>query len=86
MCEAVGIKTDFCRGVLKIYGGAPKAKTGKQTVFKTYNDHRMVMAAAVIAAGLNGESVIENAEAVNKSCPEFWEQFNALGGNFNVII
>ena len=44
------------------------------------------MAAALIAAGLNGESIIENAEAVNKSCPEFSEQLKASGGNFNVII
>ena len=86
MCKAVGIKTECDGDILKIYGGEPKTEEGKKVVFKTYNDHRMIMAAALIAAGLNGESVIENAEAVNKSCPEFWEQFKALGGNFNVII
>lgn len=86
MCKSVGIKTECDGDILKIYGGEPKKEEGKKVVFKTYNDHRMVMTAAIIAAGLNGESVIENAEAVNKSCPEFWEQFKALGGNFNVII
>ena len=86
MCEAVGVKTECDGDTLKIYGGKRKAETGKQIIFKTYGDHRMVMAAALIAAGLNGESIIENAEALNKSCPEFSEQFKASGGNFNVII
>ena len=86
MCQAVGVKTECYGDTLKIYGGERKAETGKQIIFKTYGDHRMVMAAALIAAGLNGESIIENAEALNKSCPEFSEQFKASGGNFNVII
>ena len=86
MCAAVAVKTKCDGDTLKIYGGKRKAETGKQIIFKTYGDHRMVMAAALIAAGRNGESIIENAEAVNKSCPEFSEQFKASGGNFNVII
>lgn len=44
-----------------------------------YKDHRMVMALAI--AGLNCEEpiTISNAEYVNKSFPEFWNELKKLG-------
>ncbi len=49
------------------------------------NDHRIVMAAAVAAAICEEEVVIEGAEAVNKSYPAFFEDYNRLGGAADVF-
>lgn len=38
------------------------------------NDHRMAMAAALAAMNCDGKIEIENAECVNKSYPDFWNE------------
>ncbi len=43
-----------------------------------HNDHRIVMALAVLCTRTGG--TIEGAEAVRKSWPGFWEAFRSLGG------
>ena len=43
----------------------------------TYNDHRMAMAFAPLA--LKVPIIIENAEVVSKSYPDFWEDMKILG-------
>lgn len=45
-----------------------------------HNDHRIVMAAAVASCGCTGPVIIRGAEAVNKSYPDFFRDFDALGG------
>lgn len=52
---------------------------------ESYNDHRIVMAAAVLSCGCEKPIEIIGAEAVNKSYPDFFEDFNSLGGNADVI-
>jgi len=47
-----------------------------------YNDHRIVMAAAVASCFLKGNILIHGAEAVKKSYPKFWSDFKALGGSY----
>jgi 3-phosphoshikimate 1-carboxyvinyltransferase len=39
------------------------------------------MAAAVAALGADGEVLIEEAEAINKSYPDFYEHLKALGSS-----
>lgn len=51
----------------------------------SYNDHRIVMSAAVAAQFCDEPVTILNAEAVNKSSPQFFEKYNELGGQANVI-
>lgn len=46
----------------------------------TYNDHRMAMAFAPLA--LKAPIIIENAEVVSKSYPDFWEDMKKL--DFNI--
>ncbi len=53
-----------------------------------HNDHRIVMACAVAALGAEGETVIHNAECVQKSYPSFFVDLeglgvNLVGGKFN---
>ena len=50
-------------------------------VFETYEDHRMAMALAPIALMLPG-IVINNAEVVSKSYPEYWQHLQEAGFRF----
>jgi len=53
--------------------------TGGET--DSFGDHRIVMAAAVLSTACTGPVLIKNAQAVNKSYPGFFNDFNtALGG------
>ncbi|WP_312641765.1 3-phosphoshikimate 1-carboxyvinyltransferase [Hydrogenoanaerobacterium sp.] len=49
-------------------------------VVSAYNDHRIAMSMAVAALFCDGEVLIDGAEAVNKSYPQFFEDYNRLGG------
>ena len=73
--SAMGIKTEENPDGMVIYGGKPKG-----AVIDGANDHRIVMAAAIAAAFAEGESVITGYEAINKSYPEFFEDFKRTGG------
>ncbi len=72
---AMGIKTEERLDGMVIWGGNPKG-----AVLDGANDHRIVMAFAVAAAFAEGESTILGAEAINKSYPEFFEDFKRIGG------
>ena len=43
-------------------------------------DHRIAMMAAVASCACEGEVTVHGAEAVNKSYPGFWRDFESLGG------
>ena len=49
------------------------------------NDHRIVMSAAILSSLCALPVDIVGAEAVEKSYPHFFEDFNSLGGKANVI-
>ena len=51
---------------------------------KTYQDHRMAMAFAPLA--LKTSLIIEDAEVVSKSYPDFWNDMKACGIAAEVII
>lgn len=66
-------KTDdgfIIEGVEKLKGGT----------VDSFNDHRIVMSAAVASLKCENEVYIKNAFAVAKSYPEFFEHFNSVGG------
>ena len=52
---------------------------------KGYNDHRIVMSFAIAALFLDGETVIDDAESINKSYPSFFEDYNNIGGMADVL-
>lgn len=60
----------------KVYGN-PTMTGG---VVSSYNDHRIAMAAAIASCICEEPVIIEDAQAVNKSYPNFYEDFAALGG------
>lgn len=51
----------------------------------SFNDHRIAMAAAVAAAKCKGDVIITDANAVNKSYPDFFKHYNLLGGHADVL-
>ena len=62
---------DLCvEGVAQLRGGEVNAA----------NDHRIAMAAAVMATHAQGPTTICGAECVAKSYPGFWEDYRMLGG------
>lgn len=51
---------------------------------QSYNDHRIVMASAVGALLCDNDTVIQDAQSVNKSYTDFFDDYNSLGGKANV--
>lgn len=49
-----------------------------------FNDHRVVMAAAIAATACEGPVTIRGAEAADKSYPNFFRDFARLGGKIDV--
>ena len=46
----------------------------------SFNDHRIAMMAAVAATRCEKPVTILGAECVAKSYPDFWEEYERLGG------
>ena len=70
MGVAVDIETE---NEMRIIGGTIHGAT-----VSSHNDHRIAMAAAVAALNSDGAVTIRGAEAVDKSYPEFWDDFRNL--------
>jgi 3-phosphoshikimate 1-carboxyvinyltransferase len=58
----------------------PGALIGGATV-QSHHDHRIAMACAVAALRIDGGVVIENANAINKSYPDFYKHLEKLGAS-----
>ncbi|MEG0291658.1 MAG: 3-phosphoshikimate 1-carboxyvinyltransferase [Anaerovoracaceae bacterium] len=54
-------------------------------IVDSFNDHRIVMAAAIIGTNTVNPVTILGAEAVNKSYPNFFEDYVKLGGKIEYI-
>lgn len=76
MLRAFGVNVEEKPDGLVIHGG----KALHAGTVDASGDHRIAMAAAVLASASGGESVIEGAECVSKSYPRFFDDFKALGG------
>ncbi|MCR5653363.1 MAG: 3-phosphoshikimate 1-carboxyvinyltransferase [Ruminococcus sp.] len=61
-------------GVKQLKGGTVKG----------YNDHRIVMAASVAALRCENEVTITDSESINKSFPNYFEEYTKLGGKTDV--
>ncbi|HRD57159.1 MAG TPA: 3-phosphoshikimate 1-carboxyvinyltransferase [Ferruginibacter sp.] len=51
----------------------------------SHHDHRIAMALAVAALKATGDTLIDNADAINKSYPAFYEHLSKLGAKLNVF-
>ena len=57
----------------------------KGATVHSHHDHRIAMACAVAALNATGETVIEEAEAINKSYPDFYEHIQSLGADVAIV-
>ena len=78
--EKMGIEIELQGNKMLIKGG-----TGvKGAHVHSRHDHRIAMACAVAALKAESETVIDDAEAVNKSYPNFYEHIQSLGAKVNI--
>lgn len=56
----------------------------KGAAMHSHHDHRIAMAAAVAALRATGDTTIEEADAINKSYPDFYEHLKKLGAVLSV--
>ncbi len=80
MLNSLGINTESDQNTMKIYGGCIKGG-----VVDCANDHRIAMAAAIAGVFAQSDITLIGAEAVNKSYPNFFEDYKTLGGLFDVL-
>ncbi len=72
--KKMGIEISFQDDLMLVRGGTAV----KSAIVSSRHDHRIAMACAVAALKASGEVVIDDAEAVNKSYPQFWEHLQKL--------
>jgi len=75
----MGIEISFQNDLMLVKGG--KVKSAK---VNSRHDHRIAMACAVAALKADGEVIIDDAEAVNKSYPQFWEHLQKLNAEVSL--
>ena len=73
----MGVKIDLNDDIMVVHGG----KGLKGVVVHSRHDHRIAMACAVAALKAEGETTIEDAQAVNKSYPDFYQHLKSLGAS-----
>lgn len=76
--ERLGAKIEEFEEGMDIYG--TKLHGG---VVSSCNDHRLAMAFSMISTIVDDDIVIEGAEAVSKSYPDFYDVLKSLGGNIS---
>ncbi len=69
-------------GDLMTIKGSKEIKGAK---ISSHNDHRIAMATAIAALGASGNTVIQDAEAINKSYPGFYDDLKSLKTNSKII-
>lgn len=73
---AAGAKTQLRKDGITIYGDP--GFVPKPAVYNPYHDHRMAMAAAILAGKSDGESEVLDADCTAISYPSFWEDLEML--------
>jgi len=76
--DLMGVKIDIQDDTMIIHGGIVKGAD-----VHSHHDHRIAMACAVAALGANSETVIDEAEAVKKSYPDFYEDLKSLNAEID---
>ena len=72
--EAMGIKVTEESNRLTVTGSSPKG-----SVINSHNDHRIAMAFSLLGVAA-GSTIINGAECVTKTYPDFWDALKSIGG------
>ncbi len=84
MLRALGHGCQITPDGLIVHGGPPEPCEANERTVDGANDHRIVMAAAMAAAFADRPVRVTGAEAVEKSYPDFFRDYQALGGQAHV--
>lgn len=76
----MGIQIELKGDLMLVHGGV----SIKGAEVHSHHDHRIAMAAAVAALGAEGPVVIDEAEAINKSYPDFYQHLISLGATISL--
>lgn len=79
----LGVKYKAVKDTIKIFGTAGEPFEGGR--FDGYADHRIVMASAVASTNCKESCSITTSEAVKKSYPDFFTDFENLGGIYHEL-
>ena len=71
----LGVAITLKNDIMQIKGG----NRIRGATVHSHHDHRIAMACAISALKADGEVFIEDAEAINKSYPDFYEHLQTLG-------
>jgi 3-phosphoshikimate 1-carboxyvinyltransferase len=76
--ERMGIKTTEEQNELTIIGSKPRG-----AIIDSKNDHRIAMAFSILGSTV-GNTIINKAECVSKTYPEFWDELKGTGGKIRI--
>lgn len=76
----MGLRIDLEEDVMRVHGGNGL----KGAHVHSRHDHRIAMACATAALKAGGETVISDAEAINKSYPDFYDDIRSIGAMVEV--
>ncbi len=76
--EGMGIKVTEESHRLTVTGSQPKG-----SAIDSKNDHRIAMAFSILAS-VAGGTIINGAECVSKTYPEFWDALKSIGGEVEI--
>ena len=76
----MGVKIELLDDVMIVHGG----NEVKGATVHSRHDHRIAMACAVAALKAGSETTIEEAQAVKKSYPDFYEHLQKLGATLSL--
>ncbi len=77
----MGIKVEVSDNTMVVYGGKPRG-----TEIETHADHRTAMSFTIAALFAEGDSIINGAEAVSKSYPQFFADLKKLGAKIEELL
>jgi 3-phosphoshikimate 1-carboxyvinyltransferase len=78
----MGVPVRLDGDVMSVYGGGPV----RGATVHSRHDHRIAMACAVAALNAIGPVTIEEADAINKSYPDFYIHLQQLGAQVNMPV
>lgn len=78
----LGVPINLQDDLMIIHGGGQI----QSSTVHSHHDHRIAMACAVAALKAQGDVAIEEAEAINKSYPDFYAHLKMLGANVSLPI
>lgn len=78
--DKMGVTLELDDDLMVIQGGG----TVKGADVHSHHDHRIAMACTVAALKAGSETVLEDAQAVNKSYPDFYEHLKSLGADISL--